>query len=290
MSTFDEAALAVVDGKLDRLRELLASEPDLVRARSNDEFDATLLHYVAANGVRDELQRTPANAVEVCQMLLAAGAEPNATGRAYGGGTNQTPLVLLVSSWPPFERGIQDELVHTLVAGGARVNGLDDDGMPLATALVFGYTDAAVALVAAGARVDNVFFAAGLGDLAAVRGFFDEAGALRHDALGTYTPPIPKELGSDPSAHVQEALHFAVTHGRQDVAAWLLERGADVDGRTEGHHCELPLLQAAFVHEVGMARWLVERGADPDLRCGKRGLSAREHVARFGPPELDLDR
>lgn len=284
--TFDAAARAVVDGDLETLRGLLAADAGLARARSNDAFRATLLHFVAANGVPDELQRTPPNAVEVCRALLAAGAEPDAVGAAYGGGSNRTPLALLVSSWHPFERGVQAELVHALAAGGARVDGLEDDGAPLATALVFGYTAAAEALVAAGARVDNLFFAAALGQLDRVRAFFDESGALRPGALGTYAPQIAKELGADPRAHVQEAFHFAATHGRREVGELLLALGADVNGRTTGHHAELPLLQAALVHEVEAARWLLARGADPDLVCAKRGASTREHVRRNGPNSI----
>jgi len=52
-----------------------------------------------------------------------------------------------------------------IAAGGAAVNGLLDDGAPLCTALTFGYQGAARALVECNARVDNVFFSSGLGDL-----------------------------------------------------------------------------------------------------------------------------
>ena len=181
---------------------------------------------------------------------------------------------------------MQGDLVRALVSGGARVDGLQDDGEPLATALVFGYTSAAEALVACGARVDNLYFAAGLGDLDRVRGFFDETGALRAGALGSYAPAIAKELPAEPAAIVQEALHFAVTHGSEEVTRFLLERGADPNGRTSGHHCELPLLQAIFVHEMGLIPLLLEAGADPHARCGKRGASALEHVRATGPVGL----
>ena len=138
----------------------------------------------------------------------------------------------------------------------------------------------------AGARVDNLFFAAGLGDLAAVRGFFDQSGQLRSGALGSYSPPVPKRLGADRAAYIQEALHFAVTHGPSGDSRVAAQPGADVNGRTAGHHSELPLLQAAFVQEVPIARWLLARGADAELVCGKRRVSAREYVKRQGPDEL----
>jgi hypothetical protein len=76
MSAFESAADAVAGGDVATLRSLLAADPRLIRARSAREHHATLLHYVAANGVEDERQRTPANAVEVAKTLLESGGAP----------------------------------------------------------------------------------------------------------------------------------------------------------------------------------------------------------------------
>ena len=46
------------------------------------------------------------------------------------------------------------------------------------------------------------------------------------------------------------SLMAAATASDAEVVELLLERGARVDGRTEGHHCELPLLQAAWAREA----------------------------------------
>jgi hypothetical protein len=62
---------------------------------------ATLLHYVAANGVEDERQRSPGNAPAIAKMLLEAGADPNALCDAYE--SRCTTLSLLVSSRPPVD-------------------------------------------------------------------------------------------------------------------------------------------------------------------------------------------
>ena len=78
MDNFETAVEAVIAGDLDTLRALLRSDPSLVRARSQREHHATLLHYVSANGVEDERQKTPPNAVEVARTLLEAGAEVDA--------------------------------------------------------------------------------------------------------------------------------------------------------------------------------------------------------------------
>jgi len=59
---FAEARRAVVDGDLPTLAGLLARSPELATARG-PRRGATLLHYVAANGVEDDLAdphaRTP---------------------------------------------------------------------------------------------------------------------------------------------------------------------------------------------------------------------------------------
>ena len=52
-SIFERAADAVVDGDIDGLARLLSEYPALIRERSTRQHNATLLHYVAANGVED---------------------------------------------------------------------------------------------------------------------------------------------------------------------------------------------------------------------------------------------
>src|SRR5262245_27985022 len=56
-NVFESAADAVVAGDLATLETLLQREPDLIRARSTRVHRATLLHYVAANGVEDFRQK-----------------------------------------------------------------------------------------------------------------------------------------------------------------------------------------------------------------------------------------
>ena len=46
---------------------------------------ATLLHYVAANGVEGYRQLTPPNAVAIADALLDAGADVDALADMYGG-------------------------------------------------------------------------------------------------------------------------------------------------------------------------------------------------------------
>ena len=69
---FDQAVLAIIDGDEPVLRRLLAAEPDLVRQRSDSPHRATLLHYVGANGVEMELQKSPRNAAAGPRAIAAS--------------------------------------------------------------------------------------------------------------------------------------------------------------------------------------------------------------------------
>ena len=87
---FEAAVEAVIDGDGATLEAALRRNPDLVRARSTRVRDgeppmhrATLLHYVAANGVEGYRQRTPPNAVDIARRLLDAGAEADALADMY---------------------------------------------------------------------------------------------------------------------------------------------------------------------------------------------------------------
>jgi hypothetical protein len=138
---------------------------------------------------------------------------------------------------------VQVALVEELCRSGARVNGIDDDGVPLWTAVSSGYTEAAEALARCGARADNLCLAAALGDLDAVRGYFDADGSL--DAAR-----VPEaSMGADgptlsPDLMLEYALIWAAAHGRRPVVEFLLTKDPDLSV-TE------PLFQSTA---LGMAR------------------------------------
>ena len=103
-SIFEHAVDAVVFGRVEELRRLLADTPDLIARRSAYGHRATLLHYTAANGVEIRRQVVPANAAEITATLLDAGADPAATIRAYEG-TPDT-LAMLGSGAHPQAAGV----------------------------------------------------------------------------------------------------------------------------------------------------------------------------------------
>ncbi|MBM3812230.1 MAG: ankyrin repeat domain-containing protein [Acidimicrobiia bacterium] len=250
---FESAVEAVISGDLPTLRSLLQKRPELVRARSTrrTNFDpprhrATLLHYVAANGVENYRQKTPENALQIAETLLEAGAEADALADLYG--TECTTMSLLVSSCHPAEAGVQVPLIHLLLDHGAAVEGRGSNkwSTPLMTALIFGYPAAAEALRSRGAKVDNIAAAAGLG-------LHAEAGHLISSS-------------DRPSRH--RALALAAQLGHARVVRLLLDSGEDPSRyNPDGYHAHAtPLHQAALAGHEAVVRLLVERGASLEIK------------------------
>jgi ankyrin repeat protein len=253
VSRFESAVEGVIDGDEASLASLIGAHPELVRARSTrvTKFDpprhrATLLHYIAANGVEGYRQKSPANAVAIARMLLEAGAEVDALADMYGG--QCTTMSMLVSSTPPAEAGVQAPLVDVLVDFGASVEatGAGAWTSPLMTALTFRFRDTAEALVRRGARVDHLAAAAGLGRIDAARRF----------------------LSAATSEERHRALALAAQLGHADIVGMLLDAGEDPNRyNPKGSHAHAtPLHQAVAAGHDAVVRLLIERGARLDIK------------------------
>lgn len=262
---------AVITGDVTALTALLRSDPDLASARSTRTHRATLLHYVAANGVEEYRQKTPANAVAIAKVLLEAGAEVDATASMYGG--QQTTMNMLVSSEPPAKAGVQVALAETLLDFGAAIEGRGTEnwGSPLMTALAFGYPKAAEALARRGARTDDLAAAAGLGRLADAARLLPAADAeSRHRALAlaqyghTEVVRLLLDAGEDPGRYNPEGnhahstpLHQAALAGHDVVVRLLVERGARLDVKDKIYH-GTPLGWAEYAGRTEIAKYLRE--------------------------------
>lgn len=259
-TAFEAAVDAATDGDEDALKALLTQHPGLIRARS-PRHGATLLHYMSANGVESERQKTPANAVAVTRTLLAAGADPNATAIFYG--APATTLELLVSSLHPYRAGLQADLANQLLDAGA-----DDKGV-LLTALAHGYVETAEDL-ARRLLADTLPVAAGLGQLDVFEALLPGAsGDLRHQALALAALhgriPVLERLvtaGVDlnqlnPMGFHGHAtpLHVAVWKGHEDTVRWLVAHGARCDV-ADAIHGGTPLGWARHEGHAAIARYL----------------------------------
>jgi ankyrin repeat protein len=276
VSIFESAVEAVVNGDAVTLARLLKEHPDLVRARSTrvtahdpPRHRATLLHYVAANGVEGHRQKTPMNAVQIAKLLLEAGAEPDALANMYGG--ECTTMSMLVSSCHPANASVQVSLVETLLDFGASVEACGGGAWtsPLMTALAFGYQDAAETLVRRGARVTTLAAAAGLGR----------------------TADAERLLPSAPAQDRHRAIALAAQQGHVDVVRLLLDAGEDPNRyNPEGNHSHsTPMHQAALAGHLAVVRLLVERGARIDIKdtiwqgtpLGWAAYAGRDEVAAY---------
>ncbi|GAA3446526.1 ankyrin repeat domain-containing protein [Planomonospora venezuelensis] len=218
---------AIRSGDLEGLRRLLAERPGLAAARIGDTgMSRTALH--AATDWPGHFPYGP----QVVAALIAAGADVNAR---FAGPHTETPLHWAASS---DDVAVLDALLDAgadIEAPGSVVDG----GTPLADAVAFGRWNAARRLVERGAR-QNLWQAAGLGDLGRVRALLDPG-----------PPPDRQE--------VTGAFWCACHGGRRTTAAYLLERGAELNWI--GYDGLTPLQAAQRSRASDVAAWLRERGA-----------------------------
>jgi ankyrin repeat protein len=261
-STFLQAVDAIVTGDEAGLRALLRAHPGLVRERALFAHQATLLHYVAANGV--EVQRSPTNAPAIASILLEAGAEVDAVAPIYNTPAYDTTLCLTVTSVFPYLAGVQASLVDVLIDHGAKVDGVADDGAPLGCALMFGYRQAAERLVLRGARVDNLIYAAGLGRTDVVRQMLasgtgtDRIVRQTDDRAGRFSFPVARDADA-----LEVALIVAAMHGRLTTVRALLDGGVDVNATP---YCRQSALHyAAHLGRAEVVEELLQRAADTSL-------------------------
>jgi hypothetical protein len=222
---------AIRGGDLEALRRLLDEHPGLATARLGDDdpggMSRTLLHVVT-----DWPGHFPNGATTVA-VLVEAGADVNAR---FRGPHQETPL-----HWAASSNDV--EVLDALLDAGADIEapgGVIGGGTPLADARAFGQWQAAHRLVARGAQTTIVD--------AATLGLLDR---LERCFTGP-TPPTPEEVNS--------AFWGACHGGQQPCAAYLLDRGADLNWIPPWE--ELTPLDAARRHGAAeLVAWLGERGA-----------------------------
>jgi ankyrin repeat protein len=233
---------------------------DMIRAGVRRGIAKALKNPAALN-LRDEEGNTPLiqaafylDAAQVAQ-LIDHGADVNATNNA-----GMTPLMKAV--WDL-------DKTRLLIKRDANVNAASKMGnTPLIIAsFAYGSSEVVKALIAAGAKVDAVNGAGGnavvaaaeSGDLNTLRALLDHGG-----------DPDSKTHIIESGAEVS-ALMMTAVMGHIDCVKLLLDRGANVNLRTE-HGNALSFAASANRHDV--ARLLLDRGIDADV-AGQRLLSFR---------------
>jgi len=242
VAPFERAVEAIVSGDIDTLDRLLREHPSLIRQESLRGHRATLLIYSGANGVEWYRQKTPNNAVAICELLLDAGAEIDAVGKMYRG---TTTLGLVATSVHPVVTGVQGPLMQLLLDRGAsiaRAVAPDyTDGLVVTACLANGRPGAAEFLARRGAELD-IEGAAGVGDLAAVK-----------RCLGEDAPRKPSQR------QLQRAFNWACGYGRTEVVEFLLTKGMSVRDAESG---DTPLHHASHGGHPDIVKLLLARGAE----------------------------
>lgn len=241
---FEEAVDALIAGDAPALQAMLRDTPELVSARSARPHHATLLHYIGTNGVEDERQRYPPNAVEMLKLLLAAGAEVDAEADLYGGGA--TTLGLVATSIHPCRAGIMIPLLETLLEAGASIEHPRSGGngqLAVNACLHNGRPEAADFLVRKGATLD-LEAAAGTGRLEVVKTYFKEDGSLKDTATRT---------------QLEYGFAWACEFGHTAVVDYLLDRGVDINRQVDGVS---GLHWAILGGHMDTIQLLIRRGAD----------------------------
>jgi ankyrin repeat protein len=243
---FEHAAAAIVAGDTATLEKMLRDHPDLIRAHSTRRHQATLLHYISANGVEGYRQKTPNNIVQIADLLLRAGADVNAVADVYGGSTT---LALVATSVHPERAGVQEALMQLLLDHGATIDSANSPAGPLINiCLANGRSQAAALLAARGAHLD-LEGAAGIGRLDEVKMYFDESGALRPNAT---------------NIQMERAFLWACEYGRNIVVEFLLQRGASL--QSQANTGQTALHWAVIGGHADTIKLLLERGASLEAR------------------------
>ena len=279
---FLSAFTAMEKGDIATLQSVLRAHPELARARgTNGNTLLNLAVSVIGTARRGNPPKGMVIELGVIDVLIAAGADANdANDRGW------TPLHQAAYS------NLCDG-AERLIAAGAAIDAEahGSGGTPLVAALFWGHREVADLLAGHGVVPGNLRAAAGVGDLALVESFFLSDGTLTAEAgtaRGFYRPHsgFPDWQPSTDSQEVlDEALVWACKSDRIDVLDRLVRAGARLDADP---YRGTPLIWAAACNRTRAAEWLLDRGADVDgrgtfggLSHGK-GLTALMMAAQYG--------
>jgi len=149
-------------------------------------------------------------------------------------------------------------------------------------ALTYGTTHLIPLLTRIWPLPDDLPHAAGMGNLARVKQWFDESGAPALDDPVKHYPyndaHARAQLQWHPPATQQildTALAFAVTNRHFDVADFLLEHGADINTTWNSHEPASMLHHLVFYGSYESMRFLIDRGIDMTIKDYRWNSTAR---------------
>jgi hypothetical protein len=233
-----ELVLAVHGGDVATIMRLISEHPDLPRWQIGEP-----------NGIRTPLHTVTdwpgyfPRGPEITRLLIEAGADPNVgAGGPADPNPSETPL-----HWAASNDDVA--VAAALIDGGADLEAPSAGpiaGPPLVNAVAYGCWQVARLLAARGARIENLWQAAALGDQARV----DELLSAK---------PAPSQDDLD------EAFWQACHGGQRRMAEYLLDQGANIDATPD--YSDSPPVQVAGEPDTmrsALVSWLQERGASQE--------------------------
>jgi ankyrin repeat protein len=165
--------------------------------------------------------------------------------------------------------GRNDDLEHAIQETPSLAGAMTDQGISVLMYAVYCRNDGAVQLLRRRKSDLDVFEAASVGDLAALR-----LHVLQHpDLLGTFSQDGFTLLG------------LACFFNHEEVARYLTENGADVNTPSSNSFKVTPLHSACAVSSFTIAEMLLSHGADPNVRQ-QAGFTPLHEAAQNGKSEL----
>jgi ankyrin repeat protein len=258
---------ALEKGDVASLTTLLRAHPTLATARGTNGNTLLNLEGSLIGRARRGQPRGPSDAdLSGIEALLAAGASPDDPNDRGWTSLHQAAY----SNLP--------DVAERLIAAGASVDAEahGGGGTPLIAGLFWGHREVSDLLAAHAVVPKNLRAASGVGDLALVESFFSADGTLTADAgaaRGFYRPHsgFPDwQPSTEPQEILDEALVWACKNDRIEVLERLVRGGARLDADP---YRGTPLIWAAACNRTRAAAWLLDRGADVNGRGTFGGLS-----------------
>lgn len=271
---FRIAFQAIKEDDLDTFKQTLADQPELATTPGTNGNG--LLHLVADFG-----------RVEMARLLLDAGADINMANNK--GWTLLHCVAYASADGLPGGPEMLITFIDLLLAAGAdaTAEAHGAGGTPLMQALFWGNRLQAERLAQEGITPNNLRAAAGLGRLDLMPDFFYPDGSLKpearqkrafhrpHSGFPPWTPQNNRQEILD------EALVYAAKNGRTHALAYLLDRGANIDGEP---YNGTALFWAISCKQTETVRWLLDHGADVHRIAdfgGEKNITAL-HMAAWG--------
>jgi ankyrin repeat protein len=296
---------AVRAGKLEALREILHADPAAANPKwvpgfqppkpiPNDSIPLFCVSEAIFRGTNAH-----GNEYEITRALIASGGNIEIAGDLVLTGAVSFNAV---------------RVVEALLDHGAQVDGVDGDGVPMAYAMHFGFVKIAELLAGCGAKLD-LRFAAGLGQFDLVKSWFNPNGSLKPGA-GALADPYGFERKArgetafrcerTPENILSQALYFACTHNRLDVAEFLLSQGADINAIVPGLDFKATVLHRVATLDFGgpaatsktalgapAIQFLLDHGASVEVRDQEHHgtpIGWAYHFQRYDVFDLLIDR